>query len=69
MKVRAKVRKIGNSLGIIIPADESRLRGLSEGDEVVLEVEKRVDPKQLFGKFKFTRSSQELKDEARAAWD
>ena len=68
MKVRAKVRRIGNSLGVIIQAEEAKRQGLSEGDEVLLEVERNVSPKDLFGKFRFSKTTQELKDEAREGW-
>ena len=68
MKVRAKVRRIGNSLGVIIRAEEAKRQGLSEGDEILIEVERRVSPRDLFGKFKFTKTTQELKDEAREGW-
>lgn len=36
----AKVRRIGNSLGVIIPKEEVERRGLREGDEVRLEIRK-----------------------------
>lgn len=62
------MRRIGNSLGVTIRADEAMRQGLSEGDEVVLEIERKVTPKELFGKFRFSKSSQELKDESREAW-
>ncbi len=59
---------MGNSLGVIIQADEAKRHGLKEGDVVELEIERKVDPRDLFGKFTFSKSSQELKDESRAAW-
>lgn len=37
---RAKVRRIGNSLGVIIPKQEAQRQGLHEGDEVDLSVRK-----------------------------
>lgn len=68
MKVRAKVRKIGNSLGVIIPRDEATRHGLAEGDAVEIEVERRSSFKELFGSAKFSRSAQKIKDEAREGW-
>lgn len=68
MKVRAKIRKIGNSLGVIIQADAAREHGLAEGDEVLLEVDTKVSPRGLFGKYAFSKTAQELKDEAREGW-
>ena len=36
---KIKIRRIGNSLGIILPKDVLDLLGLSEGDEVDIDVE------------------------------
>jgi len=68
MKVRATVRRFGNSLGVVIPTDEAEKHGIRAGDEVELEVEKRVNLKELFGSMKFSKSAQEMKDEDRRAW-
>jgi len=68
MKVSARVRRIGGSLGVIIQADEAKQRGLAEGDVVELEIERKTNPRALFGKFTFSKTTQELKDEARAGW-
>ena len=35
---------------------------------VELEVERRVNLREMFGAFEFSKSSQEMKDEARAEW-
>jgi antitoxin component of MazEF toxin-antitoxin module len=69
MKVRARVRRIGNSLGIIIPSDEASASGLMEGDSVEIEVSRRANVKELFGTARFSGSAQDIKDEARRGWD
>ena len=69
MRVRGRVTKIGNSLGIVIPSDEVRRHGLKEGDFVQLDVEKRVNLAELFGSVKFSKTTQELKDELRQGWE
>ena len=68
MKVSARIRKIGNSLGIIIPTEEASRKNLKEGDLVEIEVLRRTRMKEMFGSIKFRRSVQELKDESRAGW-
>ena len=68
MKVKARVRRIGNSLGIIIPSEEASANGLAEGDSVEIEVSRRASARELFGTAKFGRSAQEIKDEAREGW-
>ena len=68
MRVRGVVRRIGNSLGLIIPSEEVERHKIREGDVVELEVEKRASLREIFGSLKFPKSSQEMKDEARAEW-
>ena len=59
---------MGNSLGVIIPNKEAMEHGLSEGDEVEIEVERRVNLRELFGTGEFTMTAQQIKDEARRGW-
>ena len=68
MNILARVRKVGNSLSIVIPGDEARAQKISEGDIVELAIKKKVKPEQLFGSVKFSKSSQEMKDEDRRGW-
>lgn len=46
---RARVRRIGNSLGIVIPKAEARRRGLHEGDEVEVEIHKATGLTEVWG--------------------
>ena len=68
LRVRGVVRRIGNSLGLIIPWEEVQKHKIKEGDVVELEVERRVNLREMFGAFEFSKSSQEMKDQARAEW-
>src|SRR5256885_2127317 len=68
LRVRGVVRRIGNSPGLIIPGEEVQKHKVKEGDVVELEVERRVNLREMFGAFEFSKSSQEMKDEARAEW-
>ena len=68
MKVIARVRRVGNSLSIVIPAEEAKVQKIAEGDVVEIEIEKKVNLKDLFGSVKFSKSAQEMKDEDRRAW-
>lgn len=64
-----KVRKIGNSLGVIFPSDFVKDRKLHENDNVFVNVVKKGDLSKLFGTLKFKENTQKLKDEARRGWD
>jgi antitoxin component of MazEF toxin-antitoxin module len=68
MRVQSRVRRIGNSLGIVIPSDEVERHGISEGDLVELEVERKINLKQSFGSLKFSKGTQQMKEEARSGW-
>lgn len=65
--MRAKVKKWGNSLGLIIPADLAAKQGLKEGDEVEYQLKKCDDIKELFGKYPMG-DIQKIKNELRKEW-
>jgi antitoxin component of MazEF toxin-antitoxin module len=65
--MRAKVKKWGNSLGLIIPADVASKEGIKEGDEVEYQLKKYSDVKELFGKYPMG-NIQEIKNELRREW-
>ena len=58
------MRKWGNSLGVVIPSEEASKEGLRENDEVEVVIQKALDIRELFGKYKF-RDLQKLKEELR----
>ncbi len=68
MRVRTKVRRIGNSLGVVIPKEEAKSHDLREGDLVEIEIERNAGLDLLFGSFTFSKTTQELKDEMRSDW-
>ncbi len=68
MRISARVRRIGNSLGIIIPKHEVVNERIEEGDLVEVEVLRRTSLKEMFGSVKFRKTAQELKDETRREW-
>jgi antitoxin component of MazEF toxin-antitoxin module len=69
MQVTAKVRRVGNSLSIVIPAEKARIERIEEGDVVRVEIQKKVNLEDLFGSLKSRRSSQAAKDEAKSGWE
>ncbi len=45
-----KIRKWGNSLGVIIPKEEVEKLELEEGNEIAMEIERKGNPlRELFG--------------------
>jgi len=48
MRVELEVRRIGNSLGVIIPKKVAKSIGVSPGERIIIEI-RRKRPKDLFG--------------------
>ena len=65
--MRAKVKKWGNSLGLIIPADLATKERLKDGDEVEYQLKKCDDIKELFGKYPMG-DIKKIKNELRREW-
>lgn len=65
IEIKSKLRKWGNSFGVIIPRKELEKMSFNEGDEICLfinPVEKNV-LKEMFGTFKFKKSTSKLLQE------
>jgi antitoxin component of MazEF toxin-antitoxin module len=69
MRIQTKVRRIGNSLGIIISVKEAKKYKIVEGDVIDIEVEKKANIKEIFGSLSFSRGTQRLKDDAKTGWE
>ncbi len=67
-KIITKVRRIGNSLTVVIPSEEARAQQISEGDVVEMDIRRKVNMKSLFGTVRFSKPGQEMKDEDRKGW-
>lgn len=67
MAIQTKLRKWGNSLGIVIPSEVLKDQNLKEGENVILEIKKKNTIKELFGSLKNWKiDAQKFKDEIRA---
>ncbi len=64
-----KVRKIGNSLGVIFPSELVKEKKLKENETVFVSVTKKGDLSDFFGTLKFKESGQKIKDELRKGWE
>lgn len=70
-EIRAITRKWGNSIAVVIPTEVVNKENLKENVEITITIEKRRPKAGVlwgFGKGRFTKSAQEIKDEARAGW-
>jgi len=70
LEAELKVRKWGNSLGVVLPNEIVKKNGLKEGSviEVFIPQKSKISLEKVFGTAKFKKSTQQLKDEMRAGW-
>ncbi len=69
MAVEVKIKKWGNSMGVILPKELVREKKLKENQKILIQVVEKADLSDIFGTLKFKKSAQELKDEAREGWE
>ena len=66
MALETRLRRWGNSIGIVIPTELLRQKNLKEGEEIVIEIEKKEPISKIFGSLKnWKKISQKMKDEIR----
>lgn len=68
MQSKGKLKRWGNSFGVIVPKEVVEREGLREGEEVEIWVRKASNVTDLFGKYKF-RDLQREKEKMRKGWD
>ena len=62
-------KKWGSSIGIILPKEIVEKQGIKAGDEIVVNVFRIGNLKDVFGKLKTSMPGQKFKDMARDGWD
>jgi len=67
MQGKSKLKRWGNSFGVVVPKEIVEKEGLKEGEEVEISVRKASDIKQLFGKYPF-KNLQLQKERMRKGW-
>jgi len=68
MQVKARLRRWGNSYGVVLPKEVVEKEGLKEGDEVEISVRRVSDIRRLFGRYPF-KDLQFEKEEMRKGWE
>jgi len=61
IELQTKVRKWGNSLGIVIPLNKVKKEDIGEGTEINVLIQKKENVlRETFGTFKFKKSVQKM---------
>jgi len=67
MQTRARLKRWGNSYGVVVPKELVESEELKEGEVIEISVRKASDVSKLFGKYPF-KNLQAAKDEMRKGW-
>jgi len=66
MAIQTRLRRWGNSIGIVIPRETMVDKNLKEGEEVIVDIEKSANLSEIFGSLKDWKiDPQKFKDEIR----
>ena len=68
MQGKSKLKRWGNSYGVIVPREIVDREGLREGEVVEISVRRAADVGRLFGKYRF-RNLQAQKEAMKKGWD
>ena len=68
MQAKSKLKRWGNSFGVVVPKEVVEKEGLKEGEEVEISVRRASDIRQLFGKYPF-KNLQLQKERMRKGWE
>ncbi len=68
MQGKAKLRRWGNSYGVVVPKEVVEREGLKEGDGVEISVRRVSDIRRLVGRYPF-KDLQFEKEEMRKGWE
>ncbi|MFP4118168.1 MAG: AbrB/MazE/SpoVT family DNA-binding domain-containing protein [Candidatus Woesearchaeota archaeon] len=67
IEIKTRLRKWGNSFGVVVPQKEAERSGVKEGEEVILFVKKKNEEnilKESFGTYRFKRSTDNIIEES-----
>ena len=64
IEIKTKLRKWGNSFGVVIPRNKTKKENMEEGEEIIaLLMKKKNVLRETFGTFKFKKSTQKMMEE------
>lgn len=72
MEMTVKPRKWGNSIGIAIPKHIVEKEKITLKDDLVVDIRKKKNSEEVrkfFGRFKFSQSTQQIKEDMRKGWE
>lgn len=68
MASEVEVKRLGNSVGVILPKELVEKKHLKVNEKILVEIVKEADFKKIFGTLKARVSGQKFKDLVREGW-
>lgn len=69
MAIEVKLKKFGNSIGILLPEKIVKEKRLKHNEKVLIDIFKKANLTDIFGSLKLKMSAQKMKDESRKIWN
>jgi len=69
MATEVEVRKIGNSLGVLLPKEFVKKSNIKPKEKILIEIFKKADLSKFFGMIKRKMSDREFKEMVKSGWD
>lgn len=69
MATEVEVKRIGNSLGVILPNELVKKQHLKVKEKIMIEIVKEADFRNVFGTLRSRMSGQAFKDMVRKGWE
>ncbi len=69
MAFETKVKRWGNSIGIIIPNEFVENENIKENDKIIVNIVKEADLSDIFGSLNRKLSGQKFKDFVKQGWE
>ena len=67
-ELEVTAKKWGDSIAIIIPKEIVRAENLKLHQKFIISIKKTADLRDLFGAFKTSKTTQQLKNESKEGW-
>ncbi len=68
MEIEVETKRIGGSLGIIIPHNVVEMENIKPKEKIVIELKRAHTVGDIFGKIKWTKTTEEMMKEVRKGW-
>jgi len=69
MAIKSKIKKWGNSYGVLIGKEEMKKKNIHEGETVIITIKKKKELEDIFGICNFNKPTEKIIKEIREGYD